>query len=410
VPGCIVDAAEWGGGIAWLPKGSMTASGFSDAASEKLSARVEYVAEAARPKADPGNQVEIGGVGASIVEGDEGTFIVGMVVEDGAAARDGRIVPGDRILAVRPTKDGPYVETTGRDLEAVMNLLRGRVGSSVGIRVETPGEKPRSVDLTRGLIYVADREILDQALAAHAREGGQAVEGKAGYPAIVALVSGDLVPAAVERIDGKGVWLRSPVTAESGREAVAVGDSLVKAIELDPKASTKGIPRDRFERLLTVPRSQQSDPPTHLLRLRSGDYLRGKLIALDDKTVTFEVVGQKKQLPRDGVVRLIWLHPDDLDADDEKTKKNAAAKGSMPGSLLVQGLASEGQRTTIEAERVETSFIIGRSPALGTTRIDTNRVDRLLFGGAIAESKEELPFAKWKLKLAPQPRALRDSK
>jgi hypothetical protein len=410
VPGCVVDAAAWGGGLAWLPKGSLTASGFSDASTGKLSAVVEYVAEATRPNEALSNQVEIGGVGASIEVDDDGMFIVGMVVEDGAAARDGRIVPGDYILAVRPTKDGPFVETKGRDLEAVMNLLRGRVGTSVGIRVETPGEKPRSVDLTRGLIYVADREILDQALAAHAREGGAvpATDGKAGYPAIVALVSGDLVPAAVERIDDKGVWIRSPVTAESGREAVSVADSLVKAIELDPKASTKGIPRDRFERLLTVPRSQQSDPPTHLLRLRSGDYLRGKLVALDEKTVTFEVVGQKKQLPRDGVVRLIWLHPDGLASGEEKPQEKDAPAATTPGTALVQGLASGGQRTTIEADRVEKSFIIGRSPAFGPTRIDTNRVDRVLLGGAIAESKDDLPFSKWKLKLAPQPRALRE--
>lgn len=410
VPGCLVDAAAWGGGLAWLPKGSLKASGFSDASTGQLSAVVEYVAEAARPKDAPSNQVEIGGVGASIAVDDDGTFIIGMVVEDGAAARDGQVVAGDRILAVRPTKDGPFVETQGRDLEAVMNLLRGRVGTSVGIRIETPGEKPRSVDLTRGLIYVADREILDQALAAHAREGGagQAIDGKAGYPAIVALVSGDLVPASIERIDDKGVWLRSPVTAESGSDAVAVVGTLVKAIELDPKAATKGIPRDRFERLLTVPRSQQSDPPTHLLRLRSGDYLRGKLIALDDKIVTFEVVGQKKHLPRDGVVRLIWLHPDDLVPTDEKPKEKAAHTDTPTGSLLVQGLSAGGQRTTIEAERVEKSFIIGRSPAFGPTRIDTNRVDRVLLGEAIGESKEDLPFSKWKLKLAPQPRALRD--
>jgi hypothetical protein len=410
VPGCIVDAAPWGGGIAWLPKGSVTASGLADAAAGKLSAVVEYVAETPRPNDAASGQVEIGGVGASIAVDDDGTFVVGMVVEDGAAARDGRIVPGDRILAVRPTKDGPFVETKGRDLEAIMNLMRGRVGTSVGIRVETPDEKPRSVDLTRRLIYVADREILDQALAAHAREGGngQAVEGNAGYPAIVALVSGDLVPAAVDRIDTKGIWLRSPVTAANGSEPVPVADALVKAIELDPKASTKGIPRDRFERLLTVPRSQQSDPPTHLLRLRSGDYLRGKLIALDDKVVTFEVVGQKKQLPRDGVVRLIWLHPDDLDAADAKRTTKEAPGKAASGTLLVQGLAAGGQRTTIEAERVEGPFIIGRSPAFGPARVDTNRVDRVLLGGAIAASKEDLPFSKWKLKVAPLPRALRE--
>ncbi len=411
VPGCIVDAADWGGGIAWRPTGSVNASGFASHGNGDLVAEVEFAPKQGRSNTTASGQVEIGGIGASMTDVD-GELIVTIVVEDGAAARDGRIEPGARILAVRPTKDGPFVEVKGVELETVMNLLRGRVGTPVGVRIVSPEGDRRTVELTRRLIYVADREMLDAALAAHARVGAAAApRGEQGYPAIMALRSGDLIPVAVERINATGAWVRSPVTGEAGRESVVVAGDLVKAIELDPTASTQGIPRDIFERLLTVPRSQQSDPPTHLLRLRTGDYLRGKLIALDESVVTFEVVGKEKKLPRQAVVRLIWLHPENLVEDvdgDEKTAKVVPEK--REGGLLVQGLGAGGERTTLEVERVEGPAIVGQSPAFGPSRIDTTRIDRLLIGGAIEADDDDRPFAKWQLKLAPLPRALRDKK
>lgn len=412
VPGCLVDAADWGGGIAWRPTGSLVASGFASGAAT-ISAEVEYIPKHSRSDGIASGQAEVGGVGAQVGPGGDGTFIVTAMVENGAAARDGRIEPGARILAVQPTKNGPFVETKGMDIETAMNLLRGRVGTPVGVRFEPPNGKVQTVTLERGLIYVADREILDQALAAHARLAAAALaqEAQAGYPAIMTLVSGDLVPVALERIDATGVRLRSPLTEETGRESVVVAGNLVKAIELDPSASPLGIPRDRFERLLTVPRSQQSDPPTHLLRLRAGDYLRGKLISLDDSQVTFEVAHQVKKLPRSAVVRLIWLHPENLvDAAPKVEEGVDAAPRPDDMGLLVQGLGGSGERTTLEVERVEGTAIVGQSPAFGPSRIDTTRIDRLLIGAAITAGDDNLPYAKWRLKLAPLPRALREKK
>ncbi len=411
VPGCLADAAAWGGGLAWLPTGSLSASGFASKDRARLAATVEYAPKESVTAAERNDQAEIGGVGAQVGVLDDGSFEVSMVVEDGAAARDGQIEPGDRILAVKATKEGPFVDAKGKDLATVMNLLRGRVGTPVGVEVETANGKRRTVSLVRRLIYVTDRAVLDQALATHARLGKEVATGPTGYPAIVALRSGDRIPVVVEKIDEKGVWLRSPVTVAGGREAVVVPGDLIKAIELDPTASTQGIPRDRFERLLTVPRSQSSDPPTHLIRLRTGDYLRGKLVGLNDLVVTFDVLSQRKKLPRQAVVRLIWLHPENLEdaGQDKPTKIPESGKPADGGTLLVQGLGGAGERTTLQVERVEGSVIIGESPAIGPARIDTTRIDRLLIGAAITAT-DDLPFAKWQLRLAPLPRALREKK
>jgi hypothetical protein len=419
LPGCLVDAAAWGGGLGWQPTGSLTAAGFT-AAADRL-AEVEYVpgSTAGRDRKAPpraggaAEQVEVGGIGGAINQDDEGFFVVTMLSEEGAAARDGRIEPGDRILAIRPTQDGPFVETKGLELAGIMNLLRGRVGSKVAVRMQAEdGGKPRTIELVRGLIYVADRSILDEALAAHARvAAGQAVVAgeAAGFPAVAVLRSGDSVAARVERIDADGVRLFSPVTASAGREPVTVSQTLMKAVDLEPAAATRKISPAVFERLLTLPRGQQDRPPTHLVRLQNGDYLRGRLESLDDREVRLELLGQTKRLPRDSVVRVIWLHPEDLGPRGGADEAPAAGEPEVaePAEMVVQGVTAAGERTTIMAERVEGSVIIGRSQAFGESRLDTNRVDRLLLGSGIGDADGELPFAQWRLRLAPLPRALR---
>lgn len=419
--GCLVDAAAWGGGLAWQPQGSVLASPLT-LTEGGVAAVVEYVAPATvREEAD--GAVEIGGIGATVNQDEEGFFVVTMLSEEGAAARDGRIQPGDRVVAVQPIKDGPFVETKGQELAVVMNLLRGRVGSPVRLRVEKPGAegRPQQFQLARGLIYVAERAVLEQALAEHARfAAGQAGAGdQAGrFPSLLVLRSGDVVPVAVEKIDAKGVTVRSPVTASAGEEVASVANGLVRAIELDPSAGSSKISPDRFQRLTTLPRSQRDDPPTHLLRLRSQDYLRGRLESLDDDEVVFSVLDQKKRLPRSAVSRIIWLHREEIDfaaggaarpepqpEPDEEAKPPAAPE--PVAGLLVQGVSPRG-RATLVAERMDGTAIIGTSPAFGPSRIDTTRIDKLLIGRAVGAGDEQLPFAQWRLRLAPLPRALRD--
>ena len=199
-----------------------------------------------------------------------------------------------------------------------------------------------------------------------------------------------------------------------------MANGLVRAIELDPTAGTSKISPDRFQRLTTLPRSQRDSPPTHLLRLRTQDYLRGRLESLDDDEVVFSVLDQKKRLPRAAVSRIIWLHPEEIDfaaggaARPDRVPAAGADGGEKPpadpepaAGLLVQGVSARG-RATLVAERMEGPAIIGTSPAFGPSRIDTTRIDKLLMGGAVGAGDERLPFAQWRLRLAPLPRALRD--
>jgi hypothetical protein len=395
--GAVVSVAD---GIGWQPMGSVAASGLTTGPGcGGVLDYVERQADAAGAGAE-----EVGGLGAQVNENGDGFFVIVMMRDDGAAAIDGRIQPGDRIVAVAPEKGSRFVETEGLELEMVMNLLRGRIGSPVRLKVTaTDGTDPREVELVRRTIHVVDGDVLKAALAAHARlaPGESSVEGQdADFPALAFLRSGDVLPCAVEAIDTDGIRIRTPLGAAPRREAVAVPAALVQAVELTPSAASRGIDKARLERLLTLPRMQRANPPTHLLRLADGDYLRGRVVALDAKTVSFAMADAAKDLPRDAVVRVIWLHPEEL-----------AETGPPPvaedGGLLVQGVAIDGRRVTVVAEGVAEAKVRGRSPAIGPAEIDTQRIDRLLIGSAIEAESKSLPYRQWKLKPAPEPRALR---
>lgn len=388
-------------GVGWQPVGCVAASGF--AAGPGAGAVLDYVERSAAGQ-DAGAD-EVGGLGAQVNDDDEGFFVIAMMRDDGAAAIDGRIQPGDRIVAVAPEKGSRFVETKGLELETVMNLLRGRIGTSVRLKVTAnDGTDPREVELVRRTIHVVSADVLKAALTEHARlaPGDVHVEAVSeDFPSLAFLRTGDVLPCAVEAIDEEGIRIRTPLGAASRREAVRVPAALVQAVELTPSAASRGIDKTRLDRLLTLPRMQRANPPTHLLRLADGDYLRGRVVSLDATTATFTMADVVKEIRRDVVVRVIWLHPEEV--EDAATPPPAVADGG----LLVQGVALDGRRVTVVAEGVEGGMILGRSPAIGAAEIDTARVDRLLFGNAIEAEADSLPYRQWKLKPAPVPRALR---
>jgi hypothetical protein len=402
VRGRVVDGGPWSSGIAWQPLGSTTASPLAAGDGGQPRVTIEYVP---RPGREPVGeaQVEVGGIGGMVNQDAQGFFVVTMLSEDGAAALDGRLQPGDRLLAIKPRPEGGFVPTKGLDVTTVMNLLRGRVGSPIVLRVKAAADPPREIDLKRGLIYVAGRDVLDQALATHEKYAVPAAvraDDAGRYPSLVILRSGDVVPCEVVAADAKGLRLRTPL-AEGG-EPVAVSSALVQAVELDPSAPSRTIEKARLERLLTLPRSQRVAPPTHMIRLRDGDYLRGRLESLDADTLVVDVRGEVKKLPRASVARVIWLEAEPA-AGDAGRSPAAVDRG-----VVVQGVAA-GRRVTAVAEGVDDSTIRGVSPAVGPVRIDLKKVDRLLVGRAIEDEADELPYRQWRLKPAPEPRALREA-
>jgi hypothetical protein len=227
--------------------------------------------------------------------------------------------------------------------------------------------------------------------------------GKAGDkpaaagPAVAYLRNGDSIPCAVLAGSAEGVRVRTAVAAD-----VPVPAAALRAVELVP-SDPLGVPREKLARLLTLPRMQKADPPTHMLRLQAGDYVRGKLLSLDDARVRFEVLGAVKEFPRDQVTRLIWLTQE---GDQPPAEPVPEAADGLP----VQGVMRDKRRLTVRARKVVGDQLVGRHAVLGEAGIDLAACDRLLVGGAIAETPAgDRPYAQWVLKPAEVPRILKSA-
>jgi hypothetical protein len=193
------------------------------------------------------------------------------------------------------------------------------VGSRLQLRLQRAGQdKPREVALVRQQIAQLGRNprALELALQAHGRlvppDAARVAENAQNrFGSVLILRTGETLPCRVEAIDEQGVRVQLPES-----EPVTVGADLVQAVEL-VSAAGKTMTAEKFRSLTMLPRSQRQQPPTHVLRSVEGDYLRGRLVAMDAQTIRIAVEasprGTPLAIPRGDIARLIWLHPENLD-------------------------------------------------------------------------------------------------
>ena len=208
------------------------------------------------------------------------------------------------------------------------------------------------------------------------------------------LRTGDIVPCDVTKIDENGVWFKSKIS-----EKTFVTHDKVKAVELALEASDPiRLNKTKRERLLTLPRMQKDSPPTQMIRSTNGDYLRGRVVSLDDKTLEVEVRLESKKVPRDRVSRIIWLHKDEIDPSTDKPKPT-----DQKVATRVQALRSDGIRLTFHPQQVAESTLSGSSEVLGACKVSVKEVDVLLIGSAIEKAAAQLAYQQWKMKNAQEP-------
>ena len=97
---------------------------------------------------------------------------------------------------------------------------------------------------------------------------------------------------------------------------------------------------------------QKASPPTHLIRSKNGDYLRGRVVLMDDKRLRVETRLEEKDLPRDRISRIIWLHAEELDPSKKPATDGQATR--------VQAVRNDGIRVTFIPEQVRRRHALGQ--------------------------------------------------
>src|SRR5262249_44411541 len=146
------------------------------------------------------------------------------------------------------------------------------------------------------------------------------------------------------------------------------------------------------DRLLTLPRMQRDSPPTHLICSKNGDFLRGRILEMDDSRLKVEVRLETREIARDRVAQIIWLHADELTG-----KPPAAPVGDQAGANRVQALRANGNRLTFMLEDSDARSISGKSDILGACSVDLGEVDQLLFGSKIEQTAAQLAHHTWRM-------------
>ncbi|MFO1520535.1 MAG: PDZ domain-containing protein [Kiritimatiellia bacterium] len=111
-------------------------------------------------------RLSLQGIGA-LLEVEEGAPTIKELVPGGPAERDGRLKPGDRILAVQQGKTGEVVDILYWPLYKSVRIIRGAKGSTVVLHVapasDRTGGKVELIDIVRDEIKLEDRGDASQA-------------------------------------------------------------------------------------------------------------------------------------------------------------------------------------------------------------------------------------------------------
>jgi len=109
-------------------------------------------------------KLSLDGIGASL-QSDDGATMVVQVVPGGAAEKDGRLKPGDRITGVaqvdaRTGQQGEMVDVANMKLTHVVRMIRGERGTTVALRVQPKGQTELKVyQLQREKIELKAQEV-----------------------------------------------------------------------------------------------------------------------------------------------------------------------------------------------------------------------------------------------------------
>ena len=308
------------------------------------------------------------------------------------------------------------------DHSATASPLRPGVAGRIVYR-DPPPPKPKTVAQPQ-MVQPQPVGFADAFLKALAGGPNVAAPQAVGGKRTMHLRSGDTVPCEVTKITEEGIFFKTSIS-----DATFVSHDRVKAVELSVVDGPPKLNKTKRERLLTLPRLQRDSPPTQLIRSKNGDFLRGRIIDMDDQELRLEVRIETKKIPRDRIAQIIWFHPDELtDAttatgepggvsprtDSSPEKPNGREPDGTPlaernaGPTRVQALRSDGIRLTFIPDQFADKALSGKSDVLGNCRAEVDQVDQLIIGAEIEKSAADLAYHRWRLHHAVQPKIAMD--
>ena len=264
--------------------------------------------------------------------------------------------------------------------------------------------------VARGLMAAPANAPANAPGAAPADGNGQATNGTQTAtssttpgPYKIHLRSGEVIPCQKLAIDEQGLRLESNVSSTQ-----RIAHSQIKAIEMLPGAKPPAPVKVKRERLLMIPRVSRDNPPTHIVRSRDADYLRGRLLEMNEQSLTMEVRTETKRVPRELVSHIIWINPDEVGASASEAKGSGEGASVTPPQdirpLSVLALRTDGVRIGFEPTGCQDGVLFGTNPNLGEVRVDVREVDEFLIGAAVGEASAKMPYSRWRWTAATLPK------
>ncbi len=259
-------------------------------------------------------------------------------------------------------------------------------------------------------------------------EGGANTKAKVAEAREILFRTGDAVDGVVEQIDESGMRFHSQQT-----DTQFVPHNLIQHVWLNKLSGQTSTSPEKLKRLLTVPRSLKQDPPTHLIIAVNGDYLRGRLVSLQDDKLIVEVRLETVELQTSRIAQIVWLHdrdwqakgnadkaenpPDELVAatrgpedPPEDTSDDTVDAQALPevGPFLVHAIGRTERGLTFHPQSLTAGKLSGVSDLLGKCSIAVDDINQLLFGPDVPELVRQYRADPWTLSLAQLPRVYTD--
>ncbi len=109
-------------------------------------------------------KLKLQGIGAQLSP-EDGYTTVASLVRGGAAAKDGRLKVGDRIVAVGQEGSPDMVSVVDMKLDDVVSLVRGKAGTKVRLKVEPKaGGEPEIYEIVRAMVQLEDQAARGEVL------------------------------------------------------------------------------------------------------------------------------------------------------------------------------------------------------------------------------------------------------